>query len=232
MSAVGPASSRVLVVAAMPSELPRGLVRLGARSFVTGVGAPSAEQLAGEGPVIITGTCGALVPACDPPALVLADAAISADGEFRASPALTEALATAARGLGIALQRGAIATAEGVVESPGARADLAASTGAIAVDLESARLARACEDAGRPWAVLRIVSDGPGLPLGALHAVLAGLTSEPALAVLLARLAKTPRAVPRFLQLAAHVTSGRARVRRILAAALEAGLPGEAGAVR
>ena len=68
---------------------------------------------------------------------------------------------------------GALYGGGGVVASAAAKATLFARTGAVAVDLESAAVARIARRQGLPFAVLRAVCDGAGrdLPRAALVAL-------------------------------------------------------------
>jgi nucleoside phosphorylase len=57
--------------------------------------------------------------------------------------------------------RGRIADSQTMVATPTARAKLAAATGAIAVDMESAAIARVAGERGIPFAAIRVITDGP-----------------------------------------------------------------------
>jgi adenosylhomocysteine nucleosidase len=57
--------------------------------------------------------------------------------------------------------RGRIADSQMMVATPAARAALAAETGAIAVDMESAAIARVATERGIPFAAIRVITDGP-----------------------------------------------------------------------
>lgn len=57
--------------------------------------------------------------------------------------------------------RGRIVAATGVVRTPEARARLAAETGGIAVDMESAAVAQVALRHGLPFAAVRAITDGP-----------------------------------------------------------------------
>ena len=120
--------------------------------------ARTAARLAHEpaGAVAVAGVCGALDPAFEPGDLVVASALVGPDGARVEldGDALVAALARA----GLRVRRGAIACVARLGDGfP--RDALARRTGACAVDMESFWLAPAA--AGRPFAVLRAVSDGP-----------------------------------------------------------------------
>jgi len=56
---------------------------------------------------------------------------------------------------------GRLFSADDVVATPDAKAELARRTGAAAVDMESASVAAAAADAGLPCIAFRVVADGP-----------------------------------------------------------------------
>ena len=106
--------------------------------------------------VAVAGVCGALDASLVPGDVLVAEALLGPDGERIALDA-APLLAALARH-GIEARAGAIACVERLFGGP-SRASLAAR-GACAVEMESfwlAPLARTC-----PFAVLRVVSDGPG----------------------------------------------------------------------
>ncbi len=131
-------------------------------------GAAAAAQRLVEGGVaglISFGLAGGLDPALLP-GMVLAPAAVLLDAErWDGDEALRRRLGGATPG---ALYGGGE-----VVASAAAKAALFARTGAVAVDLESAAVARAARRHGLPFAVLRAVCDGAGrdLPRAALVAL-------------------------------------------------------------
>jgi hypothetical protein len=59
---------------------------------------------------------------------------------------------------------GVVCASERIIDSPAEREALAQESGALAVDMESAVIAQS----GRLAAIVRVVSDGPGSPLGRL----------------------------------------------------------------
>jgi hypothetical protein len=153
----------------------RAAARAGARSRRVGLGAR--ERLP-EGPLVSFGLAGALVSGLEPGTLLTARRVVDAEGTvlwedepLRVPGALTAVMCDAGR----------------VVDDPVERRELARSTGAAAVDTESATLAAT----GRLAGVVRAISDTPEQPVGRLaHAatsdggtdwkvVFEALTSEP-----------------------------------------------------
>ncbi len=106
--------------------------------------------------IAVAGVCGALDPRFEPGDLVVASALVGPDGT-RVELA-SESLAAALSRAGLRTHVGAIAGTARLSEGH-PRAELARRTGACAVDMESFWLAPAA--AGRPFVVLRAVSDGP-----------------------------------------------------------------------
>jgi 4-hydroxy-3-methylbut-2-enyl diphosphate reductase len=106
--------------------------------------------------IAVAGVCGALDPSFEPGDLVVASTLIGPD---RARIELSSAgLAAALERAGLRVHSGAIACVARLSDGQ-PRAELARRTGACAVDMESIWLAPAA--AGRPFVVLRAVSDGP-----------------------------------------------------------------------
>jgi 4-hydroxy-3-methylbut-2-enyl diphosphate reductase len=104
----------------------------------------------------VAGVCGALDPRFEPGDLVVASALIDPDGARIEVPSAALAATLARHGLRVHI--GPIACVAQLSDGQ-PRAELARRTGACAVDMESFWLAPAA--AGRPFAVLRAVSDGP-----------------------------------------------------------------------
>jgi adenosylhomocysteine nucleosidase len=148
-------------LAAEASALRRPLVRAGlgaARVLITGMGSACAEvartALLGDSRpslVVLVGTAGGL--ADTPPALI-AEEIVDADGRLLGR---TFVPLTNAEGPG----RRRIAGLTGPVSSIAAKARLAAASGAVACDMESAEVLGVCRQAGVPLAVVRGISDGP-----------------------------------------------------------------------
>ncbi|HEY6912135.1 MAG TPA: hypothetical protein VI356_22340 [Myxococcales bacterium] len=159
-----------VVAQAMGSRPHRGVVRgrLGGRevaAVAVGMGGDPAASIEAEHPALVVscGFAGALSPALRAGELLMASAVRAADGELLPAPELpwSRALPQAARG--------EIACAERVVATPEQKRALAAG-GAVAVDLESAQVARAAVAAGVPWLALRAIVDDARTSLPAFAA--------------------------------------------------------------
>lgn len=111
------------------------------------------------------GFAGGIDPALSPGAVLVPATVLLDDGQWEADSVLMRQLGGATPG---ALHGGGE-----VVASAAAKAALFARTGAVAVDLESAAVARVARRHGLPFAVLRAVCDGAGrdLPRAALVAL-------------------------------------------------------------
>ena len=142
-------SAPIGIVCAFPREL-GGLYHNpppGCTIIAGGMGADAAERAAGSltgaRALISTGYAGGLAaPAAR--GVIVVDTGDSA---------LDKALPPAVRGR--------IADSQTMVATPAARARLAAATGAIAVDMESAAVARVARERGIPFAAIRVITDGP-----------------------------------------------------------------------
>lgn len=101
------------------------------------------------------GLAGALVPGLPPGTLLTATEVVGEDGAvlWRGEPLDVPGAS-----------RAVVCAASRVVDDPDERARLAARTGAVAVDMESAQLAAS----GRLAGVVRAVSDSPDRPVGRL----------------------------------------------------------------
>ena len=141
----------VTLACATTAEL-RAARRAGRRSALVGLGAANGVP---DGPLVSFGLAGALRDGLPVGTVLDATRVVAADGAV-----LWEGSA-----LGVPGARPAtILAAERIVDSPEERRGAHERTGADAVDLESGPLARS----GRLHGVLRVVSDTPEHPLGAL----------------------------------------------------------------
>ncbi|HET7784701.1 MAG TPA: hypothetical protein VFL36_01900 [Myxococcales bacterium] len=123
-------------------------------AVAVGVGGDARAALRAEHPALVVscGFAGALSPSLRAGDLLVATAVRAPDGERLQAPELpaSRALAQAARG--------EIACADRVLATPEEKRALGAG-GALAVDLESAQVARAAAEAGVPWLVVRAIVD-------------------------------------------------------------------------
>lgn len=161
------------------------------------------------------GTAGGLTPSLEPGALVLADSVVRDDGKvFQASKPWLERMEKAVDSLG-AVTGAAIAGSDTVVANPGAKRILAAKTSAIAVDMESHAVARAAEEAGVPFLVVRVVADplGRTLPEWILGTVGESGGTRPG--AVLSGLAQHPWDLPALVGLAGDNRKAMAALRRV-----------------
>jgi nucleoside phosphorylase len=189
-----------------------GLERPGVEIHVSGMGADAATALAERLTVrplralIATGFCGALTPSLRVGELVVADRVVH-ENTGRAFDA-DDLLLAAATG-----RRGTLVSAEALARTP---ADRAALHG-LAVDLESAALARASHEAEIPFLAIRAVSDRYRDRIPDIAGMLdhVGRPDRRRLALFLAR---HPRELPRLVRLARGTrTAGRALTEHVQA---------------
>ena len=172
-----------------------GLERPGVEIHVSGMGADAAAALAERltlrplRAMIATGFCGALSPALRVGDVVVAERVVHENtGRAFDADGLLLAAATG--------RRGTLVSAGAVVRTP---ADRAALQG-LAVDLESAALARAANEAEIPFLAIRAVSDRSRDRIPDIAGMLdhVGRPDRRRLAVFVAR---NPREIPRLVRL-------------------------------
>ena len=172
-----------------------GLERPGVEIHVSGIG-PDAAAALGERltqrplrAMIATGFCGALIPRLDVGTIVVAECVVHENtGDVFAAD---DVMLAAAEG-----RRGTLVSAVEVARTP---ADRAALQG-LAVDMESAALARAARDADVPFIAIRAISDRfrdriPDI-VGMLDHV-----GRPDRSALIAYALHNPREIPRLIRL-------------------------------
>jgi hypothetical protein len=104
--------------------------------------------------------------------------------------------------LGIGNVRGTLCTTDQLLLDPALHADLRAH-GVVALDMETAAVAKVCAKRGIPWSVVRAISDRAGD--GLVDADIIGLThpdGRPNISAVARYLVKRPGALPRLIRLA------------------------------
>jgi adenosylhomocysteine nucleosidase len=225
--------SGVGVVAALASEaralgpsMPRGgLVPLselavlgdGALLAVSGIGRAAARAAAialveaGSSALMTFGLAGALDPALEPGSVVVPREVLAADGtRYQADASWRSRVAAVLGAVGV-LTESSLLTADRAIESPADKAAAFQSTGAIAVDMESAAVAQIAAQHNLPFIAVRVIVDTAAdkLPRAVVAAsragrvkfgrLIAGLVVAPGQIVPLIRLARRYRVAMRSL---------------------------------
>ncbi len=172
-----------------------GLERHGVEIHVSGIG-PDAAAALGERltqrplrAMIATGFCGALIPRLDVGTIVVAERVVHENtGDVFAAD---DVMLAAAEG-----RRGTLVSAGEVARTP---ADRAALQG-LAVDMESAALARAARDADVPFIAIRAISDRFRDRIPDIAGMLDHV-GRPDRSALIAFALHNPREIPRLIRL-------------------------------
>lgn len=159
--------SRITFIAALQYEA--GMLRRAgfdsANVLVSGPGQSAAATAArraleaGAEGLVSFGLAGGLEPAAATGSLVLADRVLGTDSGFTTSVDWRSQLVAALAGRLPVIEAG-LCTVDATVTTPAAKRELAARTGACAVDMESAAIARVAAEASCPFVVIRAVADG------------------------------------------------------------------------
>lgn len=182
------------------------------------------RELIGEGcqGLVSFGTAGGLKADLKPGTLVLAESVVRDDGKvFQVSKPWLERMEKAVTGPA-AVTGAAIAGSDTVAANPEAKRALAAKTSAVAVDMESHAVARAAEEAGVPFLVVRVIADSlqRTLPEWILGTVGESGGTRPG--AVLSGLARHPWDLPALVGLAGDNAKAMAALRRV--AGLSGGL--------
>jgi adenosylhomocysteine nucleosidase len=163
-----------------------------------------AESLLREGAELLIsfGIAGALAPSLAPGALLLPRAVLDDRGtRFAVDSEMRVQIADALRGAGLTVEGRDLLGASEAASSPTRKAELYRVTGAVAVDLESHLVASVAARAGKPFIVLRAISDSAtqALPDAAVHGL--APSGKPALGRVLLSVARDPRQIPALIRL-------------------------------
>lgn len=127
----------------------------------------AARWLVGSGPdaLVILGIAGGLSPEVKPGEIVIAEKVIQEEdgAEWFADGAVVKSACEALKGASLQVRSGAVITTATATLSAGEKKKLYRRSGAIAVDMESAAVAKVAAKAGIPFFVMRAVSDTAGL---------------------------------------------------------------------
>lgn len=203
------------VITALPGEARTAHVlrRMGWHVTLGGVGeartraAVEALLDLGVRRLLVWGTAGALQPGWRAGAVIVPDEIRAADGDRYPMPEAWRAQLRAAVPAGIQAAGGTLVTSAHPVSDRRAKTALARRTGAVAVDMEAALVARYAAERGVPVAALRAIVDPLDTTLP--PAVARGLPERQVARTILLRLAARPRDVPGVVRLAAHMRAAR-----------------------
>jgi hypothetical protein len=102
---------------------------------------------------------------------------------------------------------GKIFSADRVIDLAADRYAIGREQGAIAIDMETATIARLCADFAVPMLALRAISDSPAAPFPAPPEVLFDIeTQRPKLTSLFGHVARNPRAVAQLADFSKRIT--------------------------
>lgn len=183
----------------------------------------AARRLASKGAegLLSFGLAGALDPALDTGTAVVPESVSDEDGrQVPCSGDWRDGLAEMLPGMMTVSWGGAILTTREVLASAETKAALRAGTGAAAVDMESAGVARAAAEAGLPLLVVRVIADDAHQTIP--RAALKGLRADGHTATLpvLMHLARNPGETRDLVRLARRTARARRALGRLAYAAL------------
>ena len=180
-----------------------------------------AARLLAEGVVglVSFGLAAGLARELRPGDLILADTVSLPDGRALASDAVwRDRLQAGLVKAGIAAQIGAVAGSERLLATPEQKQALLAATGALAADMESHAVAEAASAAGKPFLVIRAISDpaDQALPAAAVRFLGAEGRIRP---TALTGIIGNPRELARLLGLGLQTRRALATLHRVAVAA-------------
>ncbi len=122
---------------------------------------PAARRLVTDGVrcLVSFGLAGGLDPALTTGSLVISHRVATREAAYEGDAAWAGAMSAEIEGHGMIVCGGTVFGADLPVLSPKHKAELFARTGSVIVDMESAAVAQAAQEAGLPFVVVRAVSD-------------------------------------------------------------------------
>ena len=221
-SAVGQGGGRVGVITGLRAEARclHGLdVLVGCSGARPARARAEAARLLAEGAVglVSFGLAGGLSPALAPGDLVLADVVVLPDGERIATdPAWRMRVLAAIEAGGGTPHQVAVAGSDRLLATSAAKRALFATTGAVAVDMESHAVAEAAQRAGLPFVVLRAIADPADQALPRAATVALGPGGEVRLLAVARALLATPAELPALLRVGRQSRRALAALRRVV----------------
>lgn len=216
------------VVAALPAEARcltggggRGCFDECVRVSLSGMGEARAYRaarfLAGRGvcALVSFGTAGALAPRLGAGDVMLGTAVLFGQEIIEADPDWPSRLAGKLDGQ-MRVEKGRILHAEAVVPSPADKSRLFVSTAALAVDMETAGVARAATEHGLPWLAIRAVVDAQGVSIPPLALDALSTSGRPRLGKLFCGIARAPAGIPPLLRLGRDFHAARSALKTVV----------------
>ena len=146
------------------------------------------------------GIAGGLAPHLRPGDVILSAEVIGEDRRWRANELFHAQVSDLARSIGAA--EGPVFGARDILATEGDKAQVWRDTGALAVDLESAIVARAAEAAGIPFLVLRTIADAAHRELPSAALIPLAEDGTPAFVRVLGEVLRRPRQIGALFGLA------------------------------
>lgn len=180
-----------------------------------------ARELIHEGAdgLISFGIAGGLIPDLPPGSLVLADWVIGAEGgqAYACDGAWRNRIrdAVVAADPTIQVKGGGLTGSNAMIASSAGKAALQQKSGAVAVDMESAAVARVAAEAGKPFVVVRAVADPAERTIPAWLSDSVNEAGEPRYAHVITNLAIRPWSVPALIRVASDSEKALETLRRV-----------------
>ncbi len=166
------------------------------------------------------GTACALDPALRPGDLVLADIVIAGDGRrFTPDPEWRSRLSAALIEAGLTVHTGPLAETAGRLDSTRTKSALAARTGALAADMETAAIMKVACSARRPCLAIRAISDTATMALPATVLDQIDAYGRPLWQPFLYEIVRSPAQLSRLVRLAAAMYAATVSLARAARAA-------------
>jgi adenosylhomocysteine nucleosidase len=205
----------IAFVCAMPMELRPLQRRLGLRKSGLGYAGRIGDRaviavITGIGPALADAATARLLDAVDIELVIVVGIAGATENQTPIGTLVLPRLVISAADatgyrptpLGIGNVHGTLCTTDQLLLDPAVHVDLRAQ-GVVALDMETAAVAKVCDERGVPWSVVRAISDRAGD--GSVDADIVGLShpdGRPNLLAVVCYLIKRPGALPRLIRLA------------------------------